>query len=194
LDPWTDHNAVMPSPTDHPDSRLESVFKTDDPGLLPLATMALESAGIEHIVRNEGKVDSLDWAMSQPPTIRPRVVEILVTSDAAARARELLADLANSAAASAASAEVTTDAVIESEPPTVTLEDAATGTTIGQITESQLQEITSRLEEEASQQYRLTPDAVDDLEKAGVDAALVALLRQSVGPHDSGRLIRWVVR
>jgi hypothetical protein len=184
----------MPSPTDHPDSRLESVFKTDDPGLLPLATMALESAGIEHIVRNEGKVDSLDWAMSQPPTIRPRVVEILVTSDAAARARELLADLANSAVASGAPAEVPTDAVIESEPPTVTLEDAATGTTIGQITESQLQEITSRLEEEASQQYRLTPDAVDDLEKAGVDAALVALLRQSVGPHDSGRLIRWVVR
>lgn len=186
----------MPSPTDlgHPDSRLESVFKTDDPGLLPLATMALESEGIEHIVRNEGKADSLEWAMSQPPTIRPRVVEILVTADVAARARALLADLANSAVAATAPAELPPDAVIESEPPTIMLEDVAGGTTIGQITESQLQEITSRLEEEASQQYRLTPDAVDELENSGVDAALVALLRQAAGPNDSGLLIRWVVK
>ena len=166
------------------DSRLVRVFKTDDPGVLPLATLALEGEGIDHVVHNEGKVDSLDWAMSQPPTIRPRVVEILVTADDAARARDLLADLEQ-----AATAPITT-----ADPPSITLENAETGATVGAITESQLQELTSRLEEDAPQQYRITRDAVAELDHAGADTALVALLRQAVGADGSGCVIRWVVR
>src|SRR6186713_2697798 len=78
-----------------PETSLVSVFKTSDPGLLPLATMALEGEGIEYFVKNSGKSDSLEWMMSQNPTTRPIVVEIMVGSDVAAKARDLLVDLEN---------------------------------------------------------------------------------------------------
>ena len=69
-----------------------SIFRTDDPGVLPLATMALEAEGIEYAVRNAGKADSLQWQMSQPPTNRPVVLEIVVAGDTAAKARDLVVD------------------------------------------------------------------------------------------------------
>ena len=83
-----------------PDTRLVRVFRTDDPALLPLATMALEGEGIQY-VRHAGKDDSFEWQMSQTPTTRPVVVEIVVASDVAGRARDLLVDLEASAAGGA---------------------------------------------------------------------------------------------
>ena len=68
---------------------LISLFKTDDPGLLPLAKIALESAGIEYEARSAGKTDNLQWTLSQRPTNRPFVMEILVASDVAAQATRL---------------------------------------------------------------------------------------------------------
>ena len=177
-----------------PDARLVSVFKTDDPGVLPLAKMALESEGIEYFAHSAGKADSLEWTMSQTPTIRPVVVEILVTADVASRARELLADL--EAQAAAAGSLPAAESVVAPDPPTVTLEDAVTGSTIGTITESQLQDITSRLEEEAEeapQQYRLSDSTLDELQKDGLDATLIALLRAAVRP-DGDTIVRWVVK
>ena len=85
--------------TELPDARLVQVFRTDDPALLPLATMALEGEGIEYHVRHAGTEDSFEWQMSQTPTTRPVVVEIVVASDVAARARDLLVDLEGSAPA-----------------------------------------------------------------------------------------------
>ena len=81
--------------TPTPDTRLVSVFRTGDPGLLPLATMALDEAGIEYLLRHAGKSDSFDWMMSQTPTNRPIDQEILVTSDVADQARALLGDLSS---------------------------------------------------------------------------------------------------
>ena len=121
-----------------PDASLVSVFKTDDPAVLPLATMALEGEGIEYFVKHAGKSDSLQWMMSQDPTTRPIAVEIWVASDVAAKARELLVDLENPVPAAAPSGVPAAD-LASSEPPTVTLEDAVTGTVVGGITESQLQ-------------------------------------------------------
>ena len=171
---------------EHPDSRLVQVFKTDDPAVLPLATMALESEGIKYFVHSEGKADSLEWAMSQTPTIRPRVIEILVTDDVAARARELLADLQS--ATPVQEALTTAD-----PPPTVLLENVDDSAPLGTITESQLQELSSRLPEDGVQQFRVTAAIVDMLAEAGVDAELVALLRQAIGDR-SELVIRWVVR
>jgi len=177
-----------------PETSLVSVFKTSDPGLLPLATMALEGEGIEYFVKNSGKSDSLEWMMSQNPTIRPIVVEIMVGSDVASKARDLLIDLENPAPL-ASPAELSTAAdLATSEPPTVTLEDAEAGTAVGAITESQLQELTSRLEEEGPQEYFITGETVDMLQTAGVEGALISLLRQAVGADGSGRAIRWTVR
>jgi hypothetical protein len=114
---------------EQPEATLVSVFKTSDPGVLPLATMALEGEGIEYFVKNSGKSDSLQWMMSQDPTSRPMVVEIMVGSDVASKARDLLGGsreprrrwrLRRSQARPPISA--------TSEPPTVTLEDAVAGT------------------------------------------------------------------
>ena len=177
-----------------PDASLVSVFKTSDPGLLPLATMALEGEGIEYFVKNAGKSDSLQWMMSQDPTNRPIAVEILVGSDVAAKARDLLVDLENPMPSAAPSGLSPSADLAASEPPTVTLEDAVAGTVVGAITESQLQELTSRLEEQNEHEYFVTGETVDMLQTAGVDAGLIELLRQAVGADGSGRAIRWVVR
>ena len=178
-----------------PEVRQVSVFKTDDAAILPLATMALDAEGIPYILKHAGKVDSLDWMMSQSPTNRAVVMEIVVGSDAAAKAREVLADLERESRG-------TTFPVIDistSEEPVapestgVVLQDAASGRQLGLITESQLQDLTSRLEEEKPQEYFITSATVDMLQGEGVDAALVALLRQAVGAGDSGLSVKWSV-
>ena len=177
-----------------PEATIVSVFKTSDPGLLPLATMALEGEDIEYFVKNSGKSDSLQWMMSQDPTTRPMVVEIMVGSDVASKARDLLIDLENPTPSETPADHGAAVDLATSEPPTVTLEDAVAGTVVGSITESQLQELTSRLEEEGPHEYFLTGETVDMLQTAGADAGLIDLLRQAVGADGSGRAIRWVVR
>ena len=113
---------------DNVDDGLVSVFKTDDPGLLPLAKITLESAGIEYQARSFGKVDNLQWTLSQTPTIRATVTEILVTSDVADRARDLLADLTKSQTVAATDPALLTDSA---EAQAIRLEVVDSGTPIG---------------------------------------------------------------
>ena len=176
---------------DQPDARLVSIFKTDDPGVLPLATMALEAEGIEYSLHSEGKADSLEWQMSQQPTNRPVVMEILVAGDVAGRARDLVADLERPLAGLAPADPAT---IVDTlDPPAIWLEDAVTDRLLGQISEAQLQELTSRLDEEAPEQYFVDGEAIDTLVAAHTDGALVALLREAVG-DGGGLVIRWAVR
>jgi hypothetical protein len=175
-----------------PDAALVQVFRTDDPALLPLATMALEGEGIEYRVRHAGTEDSYEWQMSQTPTTRPVVVEIVVASDVASRARDLLVDLEGSTPSGPAPFIPPTD--LQADPPTVTLEDAESGLPIGTISESQLQELTAHLEEEKPQQYYVTPETVEMLQDAGAEAALVAMLRAAVASRPGGVSVRWIVR
>jgi len=175
-----------------PEARLVQVFRTDDPALLPLATMALDGEGIEFHVRHAGTEDSFEWQMSQTPTTRPVVVEIVVASDVAARARDLLVDLEGSTPAGATALIPPADPQVD--PPTVTLEDAESGLPIGTITESQLQELTTHLEEEKPQQYFVTPETVEMLQDAGAAATLVAALREAVSARPGGVSVRWTVR
>ena len=172
------------------DERLVSIFKTDDPGVLPLATMALDAEGIAYTVHNQGKVDSLEWVMSQPPTIRPVVLEILVTSDVAVKARDLVVDLERDmrGASPLDPAALATSA----DSPTARLEDAASGIVIGAITEAQLQELSSHLEEDQPRHYFVDASTIEMLESANADAVLVSLLRQAVGTGD-GLMVRWTV-
>ncbi len=79
------------------------------------------------------------------------------------------------------------------DPPTITLEDAESGLPIATISESQLQELTTHLEEEKPQQYHVTPETVEMLQDAGADATLVAALREAVSSRP-GVSVRWVVR
>ena len=166
------------------ENKLVPVFKTDDPALLPLATMALEGEGIEYQVRHAGKSDSYDWLLGQTPTTRPVVVEIVVTSDVAAKARDLLVDLEKSSPS----------AVPPADPPTVTLEDAGSGLAIGTITEWQLQELTAHLEEEASQTYFVTAETLEMLQDSDVESGVIDMLRPVVASRPDGVSIRWAVR
>lgn len=170
-----------------------SVFKTDDAALMPLATLALEEAGIEYAVRHSGKDDSLEWMGSQSPTTVPQVLEIVVTPDVASRARDLLMDLAS---ASSAALAPTIDPISAPDPPGIVVEDAVSGVALGALSEAHLQDLISRLQEqeEAPQQYRITPDALDDLGKGGMDADLIAILRAASPNADGDLVIRWSVR
>jgi hypothetical protein len=169
------------------DARLVSIFKTGDPGVMPLAEMALESAGIEFWVRTAGKADSLAWQMSQVPTNRPLVQEIFVTADMASQARDLVVDLEQQPGESLANVPTVPDLI---DPPTIRLEDAQSGIALGTITEAQLQEFTSHLEEEAPQQYFVNAGTVEMLQSRGVEIAVVELLRKAVGAGD-GVSVRW---
>lgn len=171
-----------------PDIRVVSVFRTDDPAVLPLATIALEAEGIEYEVRDADKQDSYEWQMSQPSTTLPRVMEIVVASDVAAKARDLLVDLERSPSAAAGAG------VPPGDPPTVTLEEAGSGRAIGTVTESQLQNLTAHMEEEAPQQYFVTPATIEMLQDAGVEPAVVDMLRTVAASQPEGVSVRWVVK
>jgi hypothetical protein len=179
---------------DRSNGRLVQVFKTDDPGVLPLAEMALDAEGIEYTVRNVGKADTMDWSMSQRPTIRPVVMEIVVTPEMEARAREVLADLSSQIEkAGDAGASFAETAL----PPGIVIERADTGRVIADVSEEDLQAVTSHLEDVADsrgpQHYLVDPDGLDRLAYSGAGADLVTRLRQELGEADD-LVIRWVVR
>jgi hypothetical protein len=171
------------------DDPLVAVFKTDDPGLLPLATMALDAEGLEYVVRSAGKADTMQWTMSQRPTIRPVVMEVVVAPAAATPALEILSGLEDLSEMPAAGPGAP---MAGEEPPSVHLEDAASGIALGTISEAQLQEFTSHFEEDPPGQYFVTPAAIDLFEEKKADPDLVRLLTDAVGSSD-GRAIRWRV-
>lgn len=179
----------MSSPEAPPGTRLVSVFRTDDPGLLPLAEIALQQEGIEYATREAGNVDSMKWTLSEPPTTRPSVVEILVADPWAPAARDLLADLQNPAAVATAASPLDE----ASAATVVQFEDAATGIALGTVSEEQLQELTSHLEEDGAQTYFLSADTVEFLRQRHADAALVQVLSDALSGRDH-LAIRWSVR
>jgi hypothetical protein len=182
----------MSQPHDDADASLVKVFTTDDPAVLPLATMALENEGIAFQVKHAGKADSMNWMMGQTPTTRAVVLDILVASDMATRANELLADLASRPAQAVAAAQAAPLAE-GSDPPAIHLEHVATGAGLGTITEAQLQELSSHLEETGPQEYRIDEAAIRELESSSADPVLIDLLRTAVaGAGDL--VIRWAVR
>ena len=180
-------------PTSEPElSPLVSVFSTDDMALLPLAQMALHEDGIPFVVQNIGRgLENMGWALTPPATNRPRTVELMVTEDVAARAKELLADLDQAESA----ALLPTDPASLTEPDEtgpIRLENAETGAVLGTLTESQLQELISHLEEDPPGEYFVDASSIETLEHARVEPAVVDLVRQAVGEGEGVR-IRWSV-
>ena len=74
----------------------------------------------------------------------------------------------------------------------INLFDNDTGAALGQITEAQLQFLIDQLEEESPDDtdYYINRPTLDMFEEQGADAALVALLRGSLGARDEME-IRW---
>lgn len=76
----------------------------------------------------------------------------------------------------------------------IKLYDAESNAEIGEITQSQLDFLTSQLEEESATDtdYYVNVDTIDYFAQQGADAALVALLRAALGSRPDMD-IRWVV-
>jgi hypothetical protein len=171
---------------------LISIFRTDDPGVLPLVEIALQTEGIEYLVRHADKADSMNWTIAQTPTIRPVVMEVLVAPDVASRARDLVADLENPAAVRLPGA----GAAVGVSPDTtasIRLEDAERGAEIASVTDADLQSITSHLDEQGPQSFLVDARALERLGHAHADESLRDALRSALGDRDA-MVIRWSVR
>jgi Putative prokaryotic signal transducing protein len=179
----------------NPDLELVLVYKTDDPGLFPLVKLALEEAGIEYLVRRPGtSIPEVYRPVTHELTGDSEPAEVFVTEDDAARAREVLADLANRPAGGVAPAAQAPPAGHRSplEPLTVNLHDLERGVPLGQISESELECLSDLLEEDASteQSYYIDAPTVEMLADNGADANLVELLRRVISGRD-GVQIQW---
>ena len=171
------------------DADLVPVFETTEADLLPLASSALEQAGIEHSVQNRGISDQIlghRSSMTVGETGAPLL--IVVRAEDETRAREALSDL---------SASLLTPSVAEAtegEPvgAAVEITEAESGTHVGRLTPSQFDSLAVHLELESTSDddYYIDEATVAMLEEKGADPAAVALLRGALAGR-SDVTIRW---
>jgi processive 1,2-diacylglycerol beta-glucosyltransferase len=179
-----------------PDAALVSVLQSAEGGLIDLARIALEQAGIYYVVQPASgtphrKADQRLWGVTSG---RPDAAAVVVLEHDADRAREVLSGLQHEAGAIAAAA---------SPPPSsgttgpagvacIVLRDAGRGTFIGRISEAQLDFLLEQLEQESEQDrsYYLDAATVDMLAGAGADETLVDLLRGALAGRE-GVDITW---
>lgn len=179
--------AAPPDPVDEP---LVSVFRTDEPGGMPLATMALDDAGIEYGIRPANGGD---------PRWRRQLFcmpgDIVVRASDAEKARDLLVDLERASPLAPPIDDAHTDAeapVEQAGPPTVELRNLATNLLIGRISEDELTCLVDRLEEpvDDAPEYYIDAATIEMLESAGGTPHLVELLRGALAGRD-GIDVRW---
>jgi Putative prokaryotic signal transducing protein len=184
---------VPPPGAPNPDMMLTSVFQTTELGLIPLAEMALDQEEIEYFVR-----DAKGPLSAGGRTFRGDVpemgIEILVRTNDADRARELLADLEHEGAPETSPPE----GPVAASPPApapgnaVDIYDSASGAVIGQATEAQLQWLDEHLERESStdKDYYIDKLTLEMLQDAKGDPSLMLMLRGALGDRE-GLDIRW---
>jgi hypothetical protein len=179
--------AERPGGPPEPEATLESIFETTDSAMLPLATIALEQQGIEYAVRGGGTLDALRLPPDGLDLAKSDATHaIVVRKEDAARARELLADLASAQAAGRAGtgAEQPATASGRADPSPPAVVDLHTGQSLGELTPQQAQFLVDALEEESPDEARYYIDAatIDMLEGAGAEPSLIALLKRALGP------------
>jgi hypothetical protein len=183
------------------DSPLVSVLKTEESGLLPLAKIALEQAGINYTIENRDLIIGYPSVMTDGES--KGSLEVMVLAEDAARARELLRDLERAKSEAVAGAGTLTSAAgpapavseilgAAAGAATVALFDAATGTPIGHITEDQLDTLSDHLEQESSDDddYYIDEPTLTMLQEQQVDAGVIELLRRALA-NRAGMDVRW---
>lgn len=186
------HVALEQLPESDPEPVI--VFQTTDRALVPLATIALDQAGIAHEVGSGGT-----WGPGGRPgdPLDDRVVVVVRAGDAE-RARELLAEL-NAAVPEEAKplvvdvdrSQVVAPAIVPNEEQ-VSLFDPGTGRTIGHLTFPQFDSLAALLErEDSDDNYYIDEPTLTMLEEGGADAAAVALLRGALAGR-SGMDVQYV--
>lgn len=178
-----------------PEAGVVCVFEAHDPGMLALATMALDAEHIDFSTRTRGMPMVFGWlGQSTTPGNVRAATEIVVAADVADRARGVLADLA---AAADPQGRPAAALLLEPSPeewtaPGVELRDKDTGASLGRITADHLQFLRDHLEEESSTDvdYYIDGATIDLLVEAQADAGLIELLRRALGARD-GMEVRW---
>jgi len=183
----------------NPDTSLVVVFHSGDPELLPLAEDALEQAGIEYMVRPVGGGVPAGFGHTAEFGGAEGVADLLVSAADADRASAVLADLAVAPEAPFELAPMapspSTDGAVAAPPAgprEYRLTDVESGTTIGELTEGQLQFLADELEEESAtdRDYYIDGATIDMLAAAGADTELLAMLKRAVGSRD-GVELKW---
>jgi processive 1,2-diacylglycerol beta-glucosyltransferase len=177
--------------------KLTVVFTTSEPGLVPLASLALEQRGIEFTTRLRGSDSMSAGGRAYRGEGSNEPVEILVREEDAATAADLLKDLEdNQSPSGVAPAPVSTPVPAAPPPPApdadVSLVDLATNQPVGRITDADLEWLGGQLEKESvdDRDYYFNRATLDMLEGAGAAPALMAVLRGALGARDDMEL-RW---
>jgi processive 1,2-diacylglycerol beta-glucosyltransferase len=188
-----------PGPPPDPNAALVSVFRTNEPGLLPLARLALEQEQIEHDIRDPGLTHQLvGYRQASGSSAIDTPLEILVRAEDAERARALLIGLGNSMAA-AAEAPAVGGPALAARPgdggeraATVRLVDDESNRPVGWITEAQLGWLNAHLEQESAddRDYYVDRATIEMIADLGADASLVEILRRALGDRDN-ITVRW---
>ena len=169
---------------------LTVVFRTMEPGLLPLATLALEERGIEFVSRLSGSDALTAGGVAYRGTTPEAPVEILVRTEDAAAASELLRDLEAQGKESSAGASPSPSAPIPFPTTKATgdveLVDLASKNVVGRITRDDLAWLNSQLEKESEddRDYYFDRPTLDMLEGKGASPGLMAVLRGALGSRD----------
>jgi len=190
---------LVPDPpgiASEPEARVVTVFSTADEGLLPLATLALDQAGIEYAVRKLGLSDVFGVSHPTPGFDSTGLaVSIQVLEDDVTRAREILVDLEQ------AEPQPLVEEPEEPEPPLadvtapagrVELFDGETGRPVGAISREAFDWLSARLVRESAEDrdYWIDLATVQMLADAGGDGLLLDVLRRALETRD-GVNIRW---
>ena len=169
---------------------LTVVFRTMEPGLLPLATLALEEQGIEFVSRLSGSDALTAGGVAYRGTTPEAPVEILVRTEDAAAASDLLRDLEAQGKESSAAASRSPPAPIPFPTTKATgdveLVDLASKNVVGRITRDDLAWLNSQLEKESEddRDYYFDRPTLDMLEGKGASPGLMAVLRGALGSRD----------
>jgi hypothetical protein len=191
----------MTDATPDPDADLISIFETTEPGVLPLAQIALDEAGIEYAVQNRGFVDQIlgrRSSMTVGETDTP--LHIVVRAEDEARAREVLRDLGTANAAPPPDA----IAAEQATPPAhraatgvaasgdVEITDADSGVRLGSLTPEQFDSMAAHLELESSRDddFYIDEPTIAMLEEQHAKPAVLALLRGALAGRTEMN-IRW---
>ena len=190
------HVALVDAPDEQEhlrDLELVVVFRSTEPGLLPLVESVLGDQRIEYMRRLAGD----DALMAGGPAYRGTTgnppFEILVRSEDEATARELLRgfeEQAKEAAAATSTPAAPIPFPTKTSPGNVELVDLSSKGVVGRISDDELAWLNSQLEKESEddRDYYFDRRTLDMLDSKGASQQLMAVLRGALGSRDDMEL------
>jgi len=195
------HVALVDAPDEQErlrDLELTVVFRTTEPGLLPLVESVLEDQEIEYMRRLSGD----DALTAGGPAYRGETgnppFEILVRSEDETAARELLRGFEEQAKEAAAATPAPATPIpfpTKASTGNVELVDLSSKSVVGRISDEELAWLNGQLEKESEddRDYYFDRPTLDMLGEKGASQQLMAVLRGALGSRDEMDL-QWLRR